>query len=360
MSDADDTKRISVAELLAKNGTIGSPPVGGRRRRRRGNADAVTVAELTGEIPIIRSGAMPIVTDKDLKDAGYESAPEQVEEPPAEALAPESEIFEEAVEVEEIIAEDEPAVAEEPAAAEPAAEPEPEPEEPEESVAAVEVPPQRSSRPSPRRGGDRRPERSPDLRPLRRSLRSRPAPKTEEPAEETVVEEPQPAAVAAVEVEDAEWMSPDLADEVAVVDLELDADADDALFGGDSVADELARRRVNGEPEIVLDDSDAVDEDEAPPPSHDQPGFGHKLLRGLAIAAQSILAVALGGGLFLAFLRLWEWQNIIALVLSVLVILGLVVGVRIVRKTEDIASTLIAVVVGALITLGPLALLQSS
>ncbi|RAU97815.1 hypothetical protein DQP56_13010, partial [Mycolicibacter senuensis] len=49
-----ETRPISVAELLARNGTIGSPPVTGRRRRRRGNADAVTVAELTGEIPIIR------------------------------------------------------------------------------------------------------------------------------------------------------------------------------------------------------------------------------------------------------------------------------------------------------------------
>ncbi len=47
------TRPISVAELLAKNGTIGAPPVGGRRRRRRGNTDSVTVAELTGEIPIV-------------------------------------------------------------------------------------------------------------------------------------------------------------------------------------------------------------------------------------------------------------------------------------------------------------------
>ena len=59
------TRPISVAELLAKNGTIGSPPVGGgRRRRRRGNSDAVTVAELTGEIPILGmddSGELPVV-----------------------------------------------------------------------------------------------------------------------------------------------------------------------------------------------------------------------------------------------------------------------------------------------------------
>src|ERR1700757_4276027 len=47
------TRPISVAELLARNGTIGAPPVGGRRRRRRGNNESVTVAELTGEIPIV-------------------------------------------------------------------------------------------------------------------------------------------------------------------------------------------------------------------------------------------------------------------------------------------------------------------
>ena len=77
------------------------------------------------------------------------------------------------------------------------------------------------------------------------------------------------------------------------------------------------------------------------------------------VVLQSILAVGFGAGLFIAFDQLWRWNNIVALVLSVLVILGLVVGVRVVRKTEDITSTLIAVAVGALVTLGPLALLQS-
>ena len=51
-SDNPPSKPISVAELLAKNGSIGSPPVGGRRRRRRGDTDSISVAELTGEIPI--------------------------------------------------------------------------------------------------------------------------------------------------------------------------------------------------------------------------------------------------------------------------------------------------------------------
>jgi hypothetical protein len=83
------------------------------------------------------------------------------------------------------------------------------------------------------------------------------------------------------------------------------------------------------------------------------------LRHGGTVVLQSILAVGFGAGLFIAFDQLWRWNNIVALVLSVLVILGLVVGVRVVRKTEDIASTLIAVAVGALVTLGPLALLQS-
>src|ERR671911_675210 len=60
------TRPISVAELLARNGTIGAPPVGGRRRRRRGDTDSISVAELTGEIPI--------VSDHDVVD-------DEVEEP---------------------------------------------------------------------------------------------------------------------------------------------------------------------------------------------------------------------------------------------------------------------------------------
>ncbi len=78
-----------------------------------------------------------------------------------------------------------------------------------------------------------------------------------------------------------------------------------------------------------------------------------QVLRGGLVVLQSILAVALGAVLFLAFDELWKWNNIVALVLSVLVILGLVVAVRILRKTEDVASTLIAVVVGCHGDAGP-------
>ena len=125
------------------------------------------------------------------------------------------------------------------------------------------------------------------------------------------------------------------------------------LFGGQP-SDEVQGRQS-------LDEIENVDEDDdhdvavrpAREPEHSP------LVAGALIVGQCVLAVALGAGLFIAFDQLWQWNNIVALVLSVLVILGLVVGVRVVRKTEDIGSTLIAVAVGAMVTLGPLVLLRS-
>src|SRR5881628_3162939 len=121
MTDPDDTtstRPISVAELLAKNGTIGAPPAGGRRRRRRGNSDAVTVAELTGEIPIVNTGSMPV-----FREPVAEPEPEPVAEP--EAVA-EPDVEAEPVEAE---AELEPVV-------------EPEPAEPEELGSEADLEPE--------------------------------------------------------------------------------------------------------------------------------------------------------------------------------------------------------------------------
>ncbi|HTM85476.1 MAG TPA: hypothetical protein VL179_11370, partial [Mycobacterium sp.] len=80
------------------------------------------------------------------------------------------------------------------------------------------------------------------------------------------------------------------------------------------------------------------------------------IVGGALVVLQSILAVAFGGGLFIAFDQLWRWNSIVALVLTGLVTVGLVAAVQAVRKTADIVSTLIAVAVGLLVTLGPLAL----
>jgi hypothetical protein len=92
----------------------------------------------------------------------------------------------------------------------------------------------------------------------------------------------------------------------------------------------------------------------------DGPSRGRRVLRGLAVLAESVFALAFGAGLFLAFDELWTWNSLVAMVLAVLVTLGLVAGVWAVRKTEDITSTLFAVGVGLLVTFGPLALMHAS
>ena len=347
--DETPSRPISVAELLAKNGTIGSPPVGGRRRRRRGNTDAVTVAELTGEIPIIRTGEIPVVHDEPI-----------AEEPIAEELIAEEPIVEEPI-VEEPVAEE--PIVEETAGESTGGQPVVEPPTVNGSASATqappsppqrpfEVPPQRSEAPTPRR--DRGPERSHDPRPIRRPVRK-------------------PAVVAA-DSSDAEHMTFDPVDESApVLDLAPDEQVEEAaelqsylrsssgtLFGGETVADDRARRGLVSDHEPEAGSVAVATEVEAEQEQRPREGKLTAVWRGTLVVLQSILAVAFGAGLFIAFDQLWRWNNIVALVLSVLVILGLVVAVRLVRKTEDIASTLIAVAVGALVTLGPLALLQST
>ncbi|KQY08106.1 hypothetical protein ASD37_09160 [Mycobacterium sp. Root135] len=388
MTDSDDTtstRPISVAELLAKNGTIGAPPAGGRRRRRRGNSDAVTVAELTGEIPIVNTGSM-----RALREPVAEPVAEVVEAPSAKTPVERS--------VEPPV--EEPSV-EEPAAEDVAPEPEAEPE-PDAEVEA-ELEPELEAEP------ETEPEAEPELEPEpvlteaeldyqahldRRDVDHDPVdflPRPRRPKASTT------GAFAAQS--GAEQMSPDpVVDDDEMLDLGPDVDFGevldkhtsddddelrqetpsylrsntDTLFGGQSVADDLARRgRTPGPEDIDLGDDDSsvaetvavtVDEGtaresaEAPTRSDDE---GSAFVRGVWVVVQCILAVAFGAGLFIAFDQLWRWNTIVALVLSVLVILGLVVGVRVVRKTEDIGSTLIAVAVGALVTLGPLALLQS-
>ena len=436
-SSEDSTRPISVAELLARNGTIGSPPVGGHRRRRRRKSDSVSVAELTGEIPVIRDQEPEPAPEEPAGEepagaepAGEETVVEQpvveeaavvetvAEEPAADEAAAEQPVFEEpaaeepvsgepvaeasgpeeAVVEEEAVAEEGPVAEEEPVVAEAAAEEaqpdeveeiaqdgtaesvtetaeavihealaedvviedvviedvviedvvadevvneEPATEEPvtEEAVAvepapaprAVESSPPLSSAPRPsRRSG---PERSYDPRPARRAPSG------------------------------AEQMAPDPVDQSVDLAELVDEHGQDAeelrsylrasggtLFSGETVADERAR---------LSQVTDVIEPVEAAAPVARR-GALSLIWHGVVAVLQSLLAVVFGAGLFIAFDQLWRWNNIVALVLSVLVILGLVVAVRLVRKTEDITSTLIAVAVGALVTLGPLALLQST
>jgi F0F1-type ATP synthase assembly protein I len=366
MTGPDDsaTRPISVAELLAKNGTIGAaPPGGGRRRRRRGNTDSVTVAELTGEIPILRTGAFPIIDpglDSDVDDEP-ETGQQLVETPP------------------------------EPPAPEPVrtnganglkAAPQGRPVRRPEPVSRPEL----AAEPTPRRGRDSTPQRSNYPRPVRHPS-TEPAVGAELMSPDPIEEIDESADPALDDAADLDLAIPGTIDDGAADDIDAQPDelgigdasylqsylrsTSGPLYGGQTVADDLARQGSDDADVLTGDDAEVAEalEDErhgdhagdlAEFDDAEQLSKGQLVVRGCLIAVQSIIAVVFGAGLFIAFDQLWKWNNIVALVLSVLVILGLVVGVRIVRKTEDIASTLIAVAVGALVTLGPLALLQSN
>jgi hypothetical protein len=325
------TRPISVAELLAKNGTIGAPPVGGRRRRRRGDTDSVTVAELTGEIPIIG--------EHDVHDAVTASQSAVVDDEHVDAAGPVPTTNGAAGHVDDVEVEPEPAdeyVDGDDDYADAVADYAAHIEERD-----VDADPVDFFAPPPRR-----PQYTPDPRRYRAPAGQGAEQMSPDPVdydEDLALVEPQ-------EIEDEDT-------EAAVGEKDRDQlpsylrSTAGPLFGGQTVADDLARRGAPPAPEdIDLGD----DEDTEAAPS----GMS-SFMRAAWVVGQCILAVAFGAGLFIAFDQLWKWNNIVALVLSVLVILGLVVGVRVVRKTEDIGSTLIAVAVGALVTLGPLALLQS-
>jgi hypothetical protein len=395
----DDTRPVSVAELLARNGTIGSPPVGGRRRRRgRRNSDGVSVAELTGEIPVVPAGeavyAEPVYQEAVADETVYaetayeETAYEEVtygetvyedvtyeevsygetvyedvtyeevsygetaygevtygevtyEEATDEATGYAEAVYAEAVYAEPVYEE---AVAEE-AVYEEAVYAEAVYTEAvyTEAVAEVEqiepaplIAPPLSGDPQPRRGDG--PELSDDPRPLRRSSGAEQM--AYDPVEESV-------------------NLADLVDQPAGELEELRSylrGSTDTLFSGGTVADDLARRGIAADTDEDVGEyisADPAASSAVPGPPR---GVTGTLLGSAAAVLQSLLAVAFGAGLFIAFDQLWRWNNLVALILAVLVVLTLAAAVRFVRKTEDIVSTLTAVAVGLLVTLGPLAL----
>ena len=298
--DDQETRPISVAELLARNGTIGSPPVGGRRRRKRGNSDAVTVAELTGEIPLIDPHATNGAAEHDMTADG-KLADEMVDEAPevaadeADALEAEAAIDHDDDEV-RLRLDDGKFVSAEEMAPDALEIDEDDDADVEEALEADERWRDEHDSDGPT---DARPEDEPEVRAYG----------------------------------EAEELPPYL------------KSSPGPLFGGRS-----GDRDLFSDGDTIAVRTPVVADDREPPSA------AQKILSGTLVVAQSILAVAFGAGLFIAFDQLWKWNTIVALVLAVLVILGLVAAVWVVRKTEDIASTLIAVAVGALVTMGPLVL----
>lgn len=414
MTESDDTQRpVSVAELLARNGAA-EGKISGHRRRMRGNADAIPVAELTGEIPVIRDKkggrARP-----NPSPAAETAAPEATKAP--EAAAPsETRSYlrsnEDALFGGDSMADEAarrgpstPSTPAQPSSMAsslrsifpPTPTPATRPGEPRKSIdfndATGVISPVTSaptSEPTPK--PTPKPEAAKPVTPVPPAAPSAPPATPPAPVSRPVEPEPEPEPEAVVQPE-AE-PEPDARPEVIADEYEDDEYEDDAEYeeddgeygrstavewnshdaehdveGAENYYDENDYQLEHELQELVNEHGSPVDteasqladvETEKKTDAEAKAERKEKIktyLQGGWIAAQYLLAAAAGAGLFFGFRELWSWNQGIALVLGVLFIAILVASLWVIRKTVDLISILIAIVVGALIAFGPLVLM---
>ncbi|MCZ4522157.1 hypothetical protein O4220_26850 [Rhodococcus ruber] len=369
-NNPEDTGQISVAELLARNGQQTNLSTGGRRRR--GVKGGISVAELTGEIPVVRD------------EPGSRSAP--VVDAPAPS----------------------PAARDTPAPARVEAD--------DDQVTHDDAPAFLSSRPQPARPQSARPTA---FQPVARREKQQPEPEllsgsttvagdllnrshddTERghrPTAPTTPPDRQPYGSTAAEqgrnrkpagftaprqVEVAE-PNTDVTPRAAVIDVDdVAKTAVSARIArpDDTESDRTGKVASTDEPEtsaateavdLVEADAERDAEDDAAAAPETEPdaspatrsgrrasaakGKGGAVRQWLVLVGQAVVAVVVGALLFKGFEQLWDVLPWVALVLSVLVIVGLVAVVRILRRTDDLISIVIAIAVGVFVTLGPLA-----
>ncbi|CPS05153.1 hypothetical protein [Mycobacteroides abscessus] len=416
MTESDDTQRpVSVAELLARNGAA-EGKISGHRRRMRGNADAIPVAELTGEIPVIRDKkggrARP-----NPSPAAETAAPEATKAPEAAASSETRSYLrsnEDALFGGDSMADEAarrgpstPSTPAQPSSMAsslrsifpPTPTPATRPGEPRKSIdfndATGVISPVTSaptSEPTPKPEAAKpatpvppappyAPPATPPA-PVSRPVEPEPEPELEpEPEAEAVVQpeaEPEPDArpeVIADEYEDDEYedyaeYEEDDGDYGRSPAVEWNShDAEHDVEGEENDYDENDYQLEHELQELVNEHGSSVDTEssqladvETGKKSDAEAKAERKekiktYLQGGWIAAQYLLAAAAGAGLFFGFRELWSWNQGIALVLGVLFIAILVASLWVIRKTVDLISILIAIVVGALIAFGPLVLM---
>ncbi|MEV6911050.1 hypothetical protein [Amycolatopsis sp. NPDC051071] len=124
--------------------------------------------------------------------------------------------------------------------------------------------------------------------------------------------------------------------------------------GPDFGREEYGYRADEYEDEYEDDRDDEVVEEEAPEEYAENASPGKQWL---ALAGQLALGVVGGAGVWLGFNWLWVNLPAAALVAALLVIVALVWIVRKIRRADDLQTTVLAVLVGLVVTVSPAALL---
>ena len=356
----EDSQQISVAELLKRNGqTVESR--GGRRRR--GVAGGISVAELTGEIPIVRPAGSRSAAESDAPPAPPETKPAEteivetktVETKPESTQAPVTE-FTQSVENDES----------------------------DDTKIDLHKP---ISKSAPGQWVSRAPVEPKKAAPLAPTqavpVVSTPAAPvvSQQAVPETTTRKPVPAGPPKVTQEPALLSGQTLAGDLMRQEREVSqnpsmrspilpprvapspADADVSTEMMASISDEPAENAGSTEPAAAAPEpSPASVEEVAPtePATAEDTGDRNSIREWAILAGQVVVALIIGGAMFKGFEKLWDMLPWVALVLALIVIVGLVAVVRVLRKTDDITSFVIAVVVGMIVTLGPLAFLLTS
>ena len=356
-----DSQAISVAELLARNGQrVGA---GGGGRRRRGVKGGISVAELTGEFQAVRA-ATPETPDAETPDT---QAPD-TQAP--EATTPETKAPAAEAPVDDAPAPETPAV-ESTAVAEPKKKPESEKPESSDGKGAKDskdanatVAFSSADAVAARKDADAADKADENTDAAGKDAAAK--------AEET------PTLISrAVEADDhraddrkaddhkfdSGWRSAatTVLEPVPAQPLAHSVDPEPRLLSGQSVAGDLLRRNDAAAPAQA--DAGAADtdlDDDSPADPEDLPEEASAAKQWAVLLGQGAVAVVAGALMFKGFEKLWDMLPMVALILAVLVIVGLVAMVRILRRTDDIASLVIAVVAGVFVTLGPLAFLLST
>ena len=335
----DEPKQISVAELLARNGQQVASDGG---RRRRGGKGAISVSELTGDIPVIRDAQPGHSADLGDATVGFE----EVHAPPA----PEPEPAPHA----------KPAKAKSKDKPKPKAEPEPPLVPPTEEMPSLFD----DSRVPHSSTGHARPLWEPrtrsDTPPTPPEARRQSAP---EPATAWSSSRREPELISGSTV------AGDLMreEQVARDEAAVEARAARARAAEVRPAEPPAAKDEPSKPDLTKTPEDSLFEREDPAdgaPEAPEPKREKKersaAVQWAILFGQAVVAVIAGALMFKGFERLWDMLPWVAFALTILVILGLVALVLVLRKTEDILSIVIAIVVGLFVTLGPLVFLLST
>lgn len=338
-----DSQAISVAELLARNGQrVGA---GGGGRRRRGVKGGISVAELTGEFPAVRNG-------REARDETSEAADSEIETPAAETPAAEARD----VESEPAQPESGPAESDEAASS-----PTPDPDATAAfSIADAEA--ARKAEPEPAEEvADEKPQPEPDAKPVDDAKDSDAKDSGAKPVDDapTLIT---PAVAPDAHKIDTGWRSvaTTVLEPVQAQPLAHSGEPEPQLLSGQTVAGDLLRRDGDAAPEPDAGGADTALDDDSPAGPEDLPSEPSAAKQWAVLLGQGAVAVVAGALMFKGFEKLWDMLPMVALILAVLVIVGLVAMVRILRRTDDITSLVIAVVAGVFVTLGPLAFLLST